>query len=269
VEEAVLLEAVMKIHDTFEAGVDPRWQIRNTGSSEVIHRHGSLHLTLIPGEEPGCYSSVELSEYQPQQRNFQFKPPVRMKVRAYSSLHPSNMRGSAGFGFWNHPLDAEQPDFGRPLGLGFSFATPPAHLDPTKNIAAYGLRALVMDVQKWQFTPLIPVKGMAMIRNPKLQQMLTQRERKTGSLSECWLNPTLLTAEHEYCLEWRPDGAIFSVDGEVVHTIERVPQNALGFVARIDNQTSVITQRGDVILGRVPVKRAQALVLTGISIEPL
>src|SRR5829696_7822548 len=114
----------MNIHDQFTTGLDPVWQITETGQGAVVRRHGSLHLS-IPTAEDKIYSNAQITSYDPKTPQFQFQAPLRMTVTAFTSLHASDVKGTAGFGFWNHPFEPGQWWRLRPQALWFFFGAPP------------------------------------------------------------------------------------------------------------------------------------------------
>ncbi|MCU0514179.1 MAG: hypothetical protein MUE40_16610 [Anaerolineae bacterium] len=261
----------MQIHDTFALGLDPRWQITQTGTGSVIRRPGSLHLTLIPDDAPAAYHNAQITEYVPAKRDFQCQPPLRLTVRACASLHPANLVGTAGFGFWNHALEPGQARLGRPQALWFFFGAPPNNIALAKGVPGHGWKAATFDAHRWQFAALAPLAplGMALMRNRTLYNALWGIGQNALGVQEALLDSDLLNSEHEYVLEWRRDGATFLLDGQVVQQVAQVPQNPLGFVAWMDNQYQVVTPQGQFAGGVVPVKRPQALMLSEIKIEPL
>jgi hypothetical protein len=70
----------------------------------------------------------------------------------------------------------------------------------------------------------------------------------------------------EYALEWRHDGACFSIDRQVVFVTDRAPRGPLGFVAWVDNQWMVATPRGRFGWGLVGAP-AQWVDLASLRIE--
>jgi hypothetical protein len=264
-------EDLMHIHDEFTTGLDPRWQITQTGAASVVRRPSSLHLTLLPTENDHPYSNAQITEYQPAKRDFQCAPPLRMRVKAYSSLHPKNMQGTAGFGFWNHPFEPGQRGFGRPQAVWFLFAAPPNNMPLAQGVAGNGWKAATFNAKTALFALLAPFAplGVLLMRNANFYARLWGIAQRALGVQEAVLPADLLTAEHEYTLEWRSDGAKFFVDDKLVLETDRVPRQTLGFIAWMDNQYRVVTPQGQFGGGVVPIPKSQSLVLTEITIEPL
>ena len=72
--------------------------------------------------------------------------------------------------------------------------------------------------------------------------------RRQAAATEVLLD-TPLMEWHEYTLTWRPSGAVFEVDGQVVAESSIVPHEPLGFVAWIDNQYAVLSEAGGLRFG--------------------
>lgn len=260
----------MDIHDTFTVGMDPAWQVTEIGEGVMIRRPGSLHLSVNPTDET-TYSDTQITEYDPQTRDFKFKPPLRLTVKAYSSLHPGDLKGTAGFGFWNHPFQPGQRGFRLPKAIWFFFAAPPSDMQLAEGVPGQGWKASTFNATGLLFKLLLPLApiGMLLMRIKPLYRLLWSIGQRALGVSEMLLDHDMLTRIHTYTLEWRTDSATFSVDGETVHTTDRVPDGPLGFIAWMDNQYAVVTPQGRFESGLSPVDRPQALVINEIQIESL
>ena len=260
----------MNIHDQFTTGLDPVWQITETGQGGVVRRHGSLHLSL-PTADANTYSNAQITSYDPKQSQFQFKAPLRMSVTAYSSLHPNDLKGTAGFGFWNHPFEPGQWWRFRPQALWFFFGAPPNNMPLADGVPGHGWKAATFDAKRKRAIPLLPLApiGVLLMRFPALYRLLWPIGQNAIGVNEVVLDPKLLNSEEVYTLEWLPDTARFLVDGKLVLETKRPPRSALGFIAWMDNQYRVVTPQGEFGGGLVDVPRPQSLVLSEIKIESL
>ncbi|MEO1166424.1 MAG: hypothetical protein AAFV98_21785, partial [Chloroflexota bacterium] len=76
-----------------------------------------------PAHGKNAYSNAQISDYD-QTRNFRLCPrdnaPVYMRVVASAST--ANLRGTAGFGFWNHPFAPGEFNLVAPQALWFFFS---------------------------------------------------------------------------------------------------------------------------------------------------
>ena len=87
------------------------------------------------------------------------------------------------------------------------------------------------------------------------------------AISERLLDGALLAETHAYTIDWRRAGATFAVDGAVVHEAPDAPRGAMGFITWIDNQYAVVTPKGRLGFGLVPVERPQSLTIERVTIE--
>lgn len=261
----------MNISDDFSDMMDPRWQITQQGNGSVYRRAGALQLALLPDDAPNAYHNAQITEYDPRQKNFLFAPPLRLTVEATSSLHPSNMKGTAGFGFWNHPFAPDQRGFGLPQTLWFFFNAPPGHIALAKGVAGTGWKAATLDARRWQARALLPLTPLAvpLMHNRALYERLYPLAQRTLGIAEAALDTTLLEASHTYELVWTEKGATFSVDGAVILTTHHAPKGPLGFIAWMDNQAAVVTPQGQFHMGLTTLEKPQALVLYRVEIASL
>lgn len=257
----------MKIYDNFEAIIDPVWKITQQGSGSVYRRPGSLYLALSP-QDDSAYHNAQITDYDPQTRSFGFRPPLTLRVRALSSLHPANMKGTAGFGFWNHAFSPDRRGFGLPQTLWFFFSAPPSSIALAQDVPANGWKAATMDARRWQTRALLPLAPAAalMMRSPRLYRALWPLGQRALGVAEAALDAELLQEFHEYRIEWRSDGATFSVDDQPVLRTPTAPQSPLGFIAWMDNQYAIVSPQGALQTGLTSVDKSQALVIQEIEI---
>lgn len=260
----------MNIHDQFTTGLDPLWQITETGQGGVVRRHGALHLTL-PTAEANAYSNAQITSYDPKKPDFQFKPSLRMTITAFSSLHPGDLQGTAGFGFWNHPFEPGSAMRMRPQALWFFFGAPPNNMPLAEGVPGHGWKAATFDAKRKRALALLPFApiGVLLMRFPALYRRLWPIGQKAIGVQEAVLAANLLNSEHIYTLEWTPNKARFTVDDKLVLETSRPPRGQLGFIAWMDNQYRVVTPQGEFAGGLVEVPRPQSLVLREIKIEEI
>ena len=96
----------------------------------------------------GHYTDAQIDDYAGRARSaFPWHPPLRMEVRARSSLPAATatstnesmniLRGTAGFGFWNYPFSIRGDILMLPEAVWFFYASPPSNM------------ALVAGIQGW------------------------------------------------------------------------------------------------------------------------
>src|SRR5262245_19437705 len=73
-----------------------------------VERDGDVLRLIIPSTSSAVYTDAQLDDYEHElPRTFLNHPPQRLRIQARFS-HPAGlMKGTAGFGFWNHPFTRE------------------------------------------------------------------------------------------------------------------------------------------------------------------
>jgi len=258
------------IEDHFETGLQSFWDVSEVGNGVVKPHPGALWLTA--GRSAGLYSNAQIADYEYSRFNFVWKPPLRMMVTAWASCPADSLRGTAGFGFWNHPFSPDSKRLPRlPQAIWFFFAAPPSNMALAQGVPGYGWKAATLDATRpaaLALTPLV-IPTLLLMRVPALYARLWHRIQRTLKIDEHLLDPALLAERHTYTLDWRTDGAVFAVDGAVVLETPHSPIGPTGFVAWIDNQYAVVTPQGKFRFGIVPLEHDQSLVLESVVIEQI
>ncbi len=256
----------MGISDQFEAGLNPYWRVTVVGRGVVRVESGGLNLRtdITPA---GVYSDAQISDYQT--ADFRWRPPLRLTVTACASPGADQLRGTAGFGFWNQPFMPGQARLRLPQAIWFFFGSPPNNMALARGVPGFGWKAATINARRWQFLALAPAApvGVLLMRIPALYRRLWPIGQQALGVSEFLLDSALLAETHTYTLDWRKDGATFSVDGQALHEALTAPRGPLGFVAWIDNQYAVVTPQGRLRFGVVPLDAPQRLRLEGVTIE--
>jgi hypothetical protein len=94
------------------------------------------------------------------------------------------------------------------------------------------------------------------MRNETIYRQLWPHIQQSLGVSEAVV-PVDLCQWHHYVLDWRPDGADFWVDDQLLLHAPVAPRGPLGFVAWIDNQYAIATPRGRFGWGILDVPRPQ------------
>jgi len=227
-----------------------------------------LRCVLEPVREKQ-YSDAQVTDYQGlPRRAFPWHPPVRLTVRAWAS-HPTNqLKGTAGFGFWNDPVGHSLPRL--PRTAWFFFGSPPGNIAVAKDVPGYGWKAATFDARRWPallLFPLAPI-GFLLMRVPALYRRLWPIGQWAIGVSERVL-PVDLSEMHVYELDWLRDRVLFRVDGEPVHKSPHAPKGPLGFIAWMDNQYAGVTPQGRFRWGVLKTDQQQWLALAEIKIQPI
>lgn len=226
----------------------------------------SADATLRMGFESareGHYSDAQIDDCAGLARaDFLWRPPLRMEVRARSSLPAASengcsesgtfLRGTAGFGFWNYPFSVRGDILMLPEAVWFFYASPPSNMALVPGLPGYGWKAQV--VHSMRLGALAAAGPMAVttawaLLTGETRPAARWMQRLSGA-REALLDVDM-TAWHTYVLEWSYREALFWVDGELVLRTLEPPTRPLGFVAWLDNQYAVATPRGTLRFGTV------------------
>ena len=253
--------------DRFTDGLHPRWQVAEIGHGLVTNNANGLRLTLPPLAASG-YSNAQITDYRYSDMAFAWRPPLRLTVTARASGGADSLRGTAGFGFWNHPFSPDARQLKLPRAVWFFFSSPPSDMRLAMGVNGPGWKVGTIDAGRWQALSLAPTAPLAVLlmRVPSLYNSLWPRIQRALAVSEFMLDAALLTETHTYTLDWRVDGVTFAVDETVVHDAPTAPRGPLGLILWMDNQYAVVTPQGKLRFGVVEVEREQWLMLQAIKI---
>src|SRR5260221_508936 len=98
------------------------------GTGHIEHAEDSIRL-VVENAAAGTYSDAQLFDYAAmKRRDFPCRPPLRMIVRAWASHSADQLKGTAGFGFWNQPVMPGQALPRLPRNAWFFFGSPPSNM---------------------------------------------------------------------------------------------------------------------------------------------
>lgn len=262
----------MRVDDQFSGAVlDPHWKSWAVGAGAVALDAGTVCLVRDPADDRQ-YSDAQITDYQGRaRRDFPWRPPLRLTVRAWASHTSAELKGTAGFGFWNEPFVPGGTQLPRlPRAVWFFFGSPPNNMALAKGVPGYGWKAATFDAARLPFLLLAPFAplGFALMRVPALYRALWPVGQWALGVSEAPLTVEL-SEPHTYSLDWLPDQVLFSVDGHLIHRAPYAPRGPLGFIAWIDNQYAVVTPQGRLRFGVLATDAQQWLALDSVVIESL
>ncbi len=218
------------------------------------------------------YTDAQLDDYQGvARRDFLWRPPLRMRVRARFSHPAGELKGTAGFGFWNDPFMMtgwRSPAL--PRVLWFFYSSPPSNMKLAGQTPGHGWKAGTLDAIRWPFFALLPTAPLAvplMNIGPLYRTFWPIGQRAIG-VSEALL-PVRMTAWHTYVIDWQRRRVQFSVDGQTVLDCTTSPGGPLGFVMWLDNQYMIVTPWGKFGYGLVAGPGRQWMEISGVEIEQL
>jgi hypothetical protein len=266
------METPTRIHDTFDTeALNPYWKPLTVGAGRLNSSDGGLRCVLDPASARQ-YSNAQITDYQGlARRDFPWRAPLRLRVRAWASHRSPDLKGTAGFGFWNEPFVPISRSLPRlPRALWFFFASPPNDMALVKGVPGYGWKAATIDASRLPFLGLAPFApvGFLLMRIPALYRALWPVGQRAMGASEVML-PVDLIEPHTYELVWRRESVTFQVDGEQVLVAPSAPRGPLGFIAWMDNQYAVVTPQGRFRFGLIETSEQQWLALDEIEIQRL
>jgi len=265
--------------DDFIVPLDERWTQTCIGGGSLDIVDSAVRMSFESAQQ-GQYTDAQIDDYGRLARAaFPWRPPLRMEVRARSSLpaatlsstgdNPDFLRGTAGFGFWNYPFSVRGDILMLPEAVWFFYASPPSNMALVPGIAGFGWKAQVIHTMRLgalaATAPLALTAGLGLLTGETrpasrwMQRLTGAREAVISSNMTSW---------HNYILEWRPDEATFWVDDQLVLRAPYPPTRPLGFVAWLDNQYAVATPRGVLRFGTI-VSGPQWFEMDSIRIEQL
>ena len=246
--------------DDFTEMLDTRWTQTCIGGGSLHIADSSLRMSFDAAHH-GQYTDAQIDDYGRLSRSkFPWQPPVRMEIRARSSLPAATrgstkesaniLRGTAGFGFWNHPFSVRGDILAVPEAVWFFYASPPSNMALVPGVPGWGWKAQVVHaIRPGALASALPLAVTAVLGriSGEMRPAARWMQRLTGA-QESVLDVDMADW-YTYTLDWLPEAATFRVDGKQVLHAPRPPTRPLGFVAWLDNQYAIATPRGDFHFG--------------------
>jgi len=216
------------------------------------------------------YTDAQIDDYQGlARREFLWRPPLTMTVRARFS-HPSGeLSGTAGFGFWNDPfLMTGWRTPALPRVIWFFYSSPPSNMKLDSHTPGHGWKAATLDAIRWPFFALLPTAPLAvpLMNVGPLYRALWPIGQRAINVSEA-IVPADMTEWHTYDIDWQKNTAYFSVDGNSILDCQTSPRGPLGFVMWFDNQYMVVTPWGRFGYGLLDAPGRQWMEVSKAEIE--
>lgn len=254
----------------------PRWQTHVVGNGNLESTCSSLK--FVTGHASAeSYTNAQIDDYQGlPRRRFAWNPPLRLTVRARFSHTVEELRGTAGFGFWNDPLlmtERRLPTL--PRAIWFFYASEPSDMKLDIDTPGNGWKAASIDAMRstaLMWAPLAPLV-VPLMKFPALYQRIWPRIQRGLRIREALL---LVDTRywHTYELHWGTEHSQFRVLGEGAESSPPLltapsPRGPLGFVMWQDNQYFAVTPWGRVKWGLLDVPRNQWMEVDDLQIVPL
>jgi hypothetical protein len=267
------------VYEDFSAEPGPRWRRYVVGAG-ALKPTDSTRRFVTAGATSRRYTDAQIDDYQGlPRRRFPWRPPLRLTVRARFSHPAGQLRGTAGFGFWNDPFmmtGARMPAL--PRAVWFFYGSPPSNMKLDLHTPGHGWKAATIDALRPAALLLAPFAPLAVLLMnlrplyralwPPIQRALNVREATVGA-ETCDEPGRTMTGWHTYAIKWGTERVRFSVDGEAVLENAPSPRGPLGFVMWLDNQYMVVTPPGGVGWGLLDVPGCQWMEVDHLAIEPL
>ena len=260
----------VELDERFEGELSPYWDVSEVGTGKVTVAPGALRMTVHPGAS--TYSNAQIADYTYNDFNLHWQPPLRLTVTAWASGAGETLRGTAGFGFWNHPFSPDSSRFPRlPQAIWWFFASPPSDMALAYGVPGHGWKAATIDSTRPAALAMMPFAPPAalLMRSPRMYARLFPTIQRRLKIAEHRLDSALLAERHTYTFDWQADGALFAIDGEPVLQTPYAPLGRIGFVAWMDNRYAVVTPQGKFGFGLAQVEHEQSLTLEQVKIERL
>jgi len=248
--------------DDFTQSINQYWTRTGIGGGKLRIVDSALRMEF-PSAQSEQYVDAQIDDYSRLARSaFPWRPPLRMEVRARSSLPAAVanstveiariLRGTAGFGFWNYPFSLRGDILMLPESIWFFYASPPSNMALVPDVPGWGWKAQVVHSMRFSALPAtIPTAlTVAWARMTGTTQPAARWVQKLSGAHEALL-PVEMDSWHTYSLEWHYTRARFWVDDILVLIVPEPPTRPLGFVAWLDNQYAVATPRGTIRFGFV------------------
>ncbi|NIN64897.1 MAG: family 16 glycosylhydrolase [Anaerolineae bacterium] len=258
------------IYDNFAALPGDPWKRHLVGSG-ALEATGSTLLFINNRTSARRYTNAQIDDYQGlSRREFLWRPPLKMTVRARFSHDVGDLSGTAGFGFWNDPFmmtGRRLPTL--PRVVWFFYASPPSDMKLDLDAAGHGWKAATLDAKRLPFLLLAPTAPLAvpLMNIRSVYHSLWPIGQRAMGVNEAAL-VVPMTEWHTYDIVWGTKKVRFSVDGDVCLESRSSPKGPLGFVMWLDNQYAVVKPWGRIGYGLLDAPGRQWMEVDALSVEP-
>ena len=244
--------------------------VTGVGGGGVVRTDAGLRFVNPPGAGKR-YCNAQIDDYQGLARcDFLWRPPLRLRVTARFSDPAGQLRGTAGFGFWNDPFwmtGRRVPAL--PAALWFFYASAPSDMALASGVPGAGWKAATLDTRSPSAAahlPLLAVTALFMRARrfyahcwPRFQRALRIAEAPIAADMTLW---------QEYELMWEAESVSFAVNEHTVLT-GPAPAGPLGLVVWLDNQWLVARPDGRMGGGIIRRRELQSMEIGRLEIERL
>jgi hypothetical protein len=264
------------VFEQFTSGVSLYGQRLTLGTGSLEQRSSALRFVLSESSSTS-YSDAQIDDYRGlSRRQFLWRPPLRLSVRARFSAREGDLQGTGGFGFWNDPFLLTEPRLpALPRASWFFYASPASNMKLDWQIEGHGWKAATLDASRSSallWLPLAPVL-VPLMNIAAIYRLIWPPIQRTLRIREAHLQADM-TRWHTYMLEWGVEQSRFSLLEEDSPQRKLVlqapsPRGPLGFVMWLDNQYLVATPWGRLHWGFSGHSGEQWMEVDWFKIEPL
>ena len=268
---------MIPIEKAFAGNTDPpQWHAHVVGNGRIETTLGSLR--FVSGHaESGGYTNAQIDDYHGlPRRRFAWNPPLRLTVRVRFSHAAEELRGTAGFGFWNDPLLMTQRRLPTlPRAIWFFYASEPSDMKLDIDTRGNGWKAASIDAMRATalvWAPLAPLL-VPLMSFPTLYERIWPRIQRDLQIQEAVIRVDM-THWHTYQLHWGTEHSQFRVFTEDAESSPPLltapsPRGPLGFVMWQDNQYLTVTPWGRIKWGLLDVPGNQWMEVDDFELVPL
>lgn len=241
------------------------------GGGKIIQKKPSTWLLEIPPGSSNKYRLAQLVDYKGLSRGkFPWRPPLNLNLRARASA--KGTPGTWGFGFWNDPFgmtlvkgtEVRLPTL--PNTAWFFFASPQNYLSLRDDLPGYGqMAATFRSPGKLPLRLIVSLLLIPMIILPPVARWMRRLVRSYvhQDTVEFNIDPT---EWHQYEIEWRQNGVVFLLDGQILNKVKVHPRGPLGLVVWIDNQYAGWSPEGRLRYGTLANDQAAWIELEDLNL---
>jgi hypothetical protein len=258
------------IYQHFATDRPTPWRRYLVGGGSLEHTGSSLRLVTTDTTHRH-YTDAQLDDaYKLPRHRYAWRPPLRLTVRARFSHPQEQLRGTAGFGFWNYPSPAGgHPWPTLPRAIWFFLGSAPSDLKLDMQTPGHSCwKAATIDTWRPDALALLPVAlpAVALMNLPPLYRALWPPIQRAVGVGEAPVQADM-TAWHIYTIDWGIRSASFFVDGKPVLEHAPAPGGPLCFVMWLDNQYAIVKPWGRFGWGLLDIPGRQWLEAEWLAIE--
>ncbi len=239
------------------------------GNGDVVHGSRTILRLHSDGKK---YSDAQFDDYGGLKRkDYLWRPGTHLALQARFSHHQEELKGTAGFGFWNAPFgDPSVRWLALPQAVWYFFGSKPGNLPLAESGPGRGWFVSTVDATRPAALVTLAASPAILLLNQitAIRSRVWPFIRQQMGMSYHQLDIDL-REQHYYELHWLHEECRFSVDEELVYRTDHSPRGPLGFVSWMDNQYLVVTPRGRFKWGTIRICQEQWMEIENLKIDQI